>query len=56
MRQNRTVGRPVIYLDETWCNTHDGKANAWIEKDPTCHGGTVGGPQGFAKHDECFNV
>ena len=25
MQQNRTEGRPVVFLDETWCNFHDGK-------------------------------
>ena len=47
MRQNRTEGRPVVYLDETWCNAHDGKDKAWVEKDTTCRGGTLGGPAGF---------
>ena len=50
MRRNRTEGRPVVYLDEMWCNAHDGKANAWVEKDLTCQGGTIGGPQGSPKH------
>ena len=22
----------MVYLDETWCNAHDRKANPWIEK------------------------
>ena len=47
MRQNCAEGRPVVYLDETWCNAHDGKAKAWPEKDTTCHGGTIEGPAGL---------
>ena len=46
MRRNRTEGRPVVYLDETWCNAHDGKDKAWLESDKTCRGGTIGGPVG----------
>ena len=46
MRRNRTEGRPVVYLDETWANAHDGKVKAWVEKDTTT-GGTIGGVQGF---------
>ena len=42
MRRNRTEGRPVVYLDETWVNAYDGKNKAWGEKDTTT-GGTVGG-------------
>ena len=42
MRRNRTEGRPVVYLDETWVNAHDGKKKAWGEKDTTT-GGTIGG-------------
>ena len=49
MRRNRTEGRPVVYLDETWCNAHDGKTRAWVEEDKTCRGGIIGGPQGSAK-------
>ena len=41
-RKNRRVGRPVIYLDETWANAHDGHMRAWIEYDPIT-GGTIGG-------------
>ena len=45
MRQNRAEGRPVVYLDETWYNAHDGKTKAWLVKDQTCRGGTIGGPK-----------
>ena len=38
MRRNRSEKRPVVYLDETWCNTHHG----WVEKDRLT-GGTLGG-------------
>ena len=42
MRKNREEKRSVVYLDETWCNAHDGKDVAWVEKDDVT-GGTVGG-------------
>lgn len=42
MRRNRTEKRPVVYLDETWCNAHHGKELAWVEKDKVT-GGTLGG-------------
>ena len=42
MRKNRVEKRPVVYLDETWANAHDGKAFGWIEKDAVT-GGTLGG-------------
>uniref|UniRef100_A0A1X7VLI4 Tc1-like transposase DDE domain-containing protein n=1 Tax=Amphimedon queenslandica TaxID=400682 RepID=A0A1X7VLI4_AMPQE len=34
--------RPVIYLDETWMNAHDGKDKQWVQPD-TLTGGTSGG-------------
>ena len=37
----------MVYLDETWCNAHDRKDKAWVEKDMTCRGETLGGPAGF---------
>jgi len=43
MKRNRTERRPVVYLDETWANAHDGKNKAWVEKDATCKQGTIGG-------------
>lgn len=42
MRKNRREGRPVVYLDETWANAHDGKDCAWVERDEVT-GGTLGG-------------
>ena len=42
MRRNRSENRPVIYLDETWCNAHHGKERAWVERDGIT-GGTLGG-------------
>ena len=42
MMRNRTEGRPVVFLDETWANSHDGKDSAWVERD-TVTGGTLGG-------------
>ena len=42
IRRNRSEGRPVVYLDETWMNAHDGKTKAWVEKDVVT-GGTLGG-------------
>ena len=44
MRRNRAEKRPVVYLDETWCNAHHGKEKAWVEKDHVT-GGTLGGVQ-----------
>ena len=44
MRRNRTEGRFVVYLDKTWCNTHDTKE---VEQDKTCKDGTIGGPAGL---------
>ena len=50
MRRNRIEGRPVVYLDETWANAHDGKKKAWVEKDTTTKG-TIGGVEGYVvKH------
>ena len=46
MRRNRTEGKPVVYLDETWANAHDGKKKAWVEKDTTTKG-TIGGVEGY---------
>ncbi len=42
MRRNREEKHPVVYLDETWANAHDGKDRAWVEQD-TVTGGTIGG-------------
>ena len=42
MMQNRVDKRPVVFLDETSANYHDGKDLAWVEKD-TVTGGTLGG-------------
>ena len=39
MMQNRADRRSVVYLDETWANSHDGKNLAWVEDDE----GTLGG-------------
>ena len=36
---NQVDKKPVVYLDETWANSHDG---AWVEKDPVT-GGTIEG-------------
>jgi len=43
MKHNQTEGKSVVYLDETWANTHDGKNKAWVQKDTTCKQGTLGG-------------
>ena len=42
MMQNQADNRLVVYLDETWANSHDGKDLAWVEDDPVT-GGTLGG-------------
>ncbi len=57
MRQNREEKRPVIYLDETWANAHDGKDRVWMEND-TVTGGTIGGvhrPSGNGKLENKFS-
>ena len=41
MMQNRADKRPVVFLDETWANSHDGKDLAWVEDDLVT-GGTLG--------------
>ena len=46
MRHNWREERPVVHLDETWANAHDGKTRAWLEKDPVTKG-TIGEVQGF---------
>ena len=43
MRHNCKKGRPVVYLDETWANSHDGKERTWVENDDKVAGGTKGG-------------
>ena len=51
MRQNRADKKPVVFLDETWANAHDGKDLAWVEDDAVT-GGTLGGkrrPSGKGK-------
>ena len=40
--KNQEENHPVIYLDETWANAHDGKDKPWVEKDEIT-GGTIGG-------------
>ena len=42
MHVNRREQRPVVYLDETWANSHDGRERTWVEKDEKT-GGTKGG-------------
>ena len=56
MQRNRTEGRPMVYLDETWCNAHDSKNKAWLEDDKTCRGETVRGPAGLADFELNFNA
>ena len=41
IRQYRSEDRPIIYLDETWANSHDGHARMWVED--ACQGSTSGG-------------
>ena len=33
MRKKRIDKRHVVYLDETWANTHDGHMKSWVEVD-----------------------
>ena len=42
MVKNRQENRPVVYLDETWGNAHDGKYCDWVERDELT-GRTLGG-------------
>ena len=39
MRRSRREKQPVVYLDETWANSHDGTTKGWVEQ----AGGTKGG-------------
>ena len=41
MRKNRSENRPIVFLDETWVNAHDGRERTWVEVDQTT-GGTKG--------------
>ena len=43
--QNKVDKRPMVFLDETWANSHDRKDLAWVEND-TVTGGTLGGKRG----------
>ena len=31
IRHNRIEKIPLVYLDETWANTHDRKSGAWVK-------------------------
>ena len=42
MRKSRSENQPVVFLDETWVNAHDGRERTWIEVDQET-GGTKGG-------------
>ena len=33
MMQNRADKKPIVFLDETWANSPDGKDLAWVEDD-----------------------
>jgi len=48
MMKNRQEKRPVVYLDETWVNAHDGKAKTWVRKTPQRMGQEVE----FENHQE----
>ena len=39
----------VVFLDETWANSHDGKDLAWVEKDMAT-GNTIKCPSGKETH------
>ena len=43
MRRNRRENRPVVYLDETWANSHSSHERSWVESDDRIQGGTKGG-------------
>ena len=38
MMQSKADKRPVVFLDERWANSHDGKDLAWVEDDPVTGG------------------
>ena len=42
MRRNRRENRPVVYLDETWANSHCSHERLWVESDDKVQGGTKG--------------
>ena len=42
MRKNRSENGPVVFLDETWVNAHDGRECTWVEVDQAT-GGTKQG-------------
>ena len=42
LRRNRQEGRPVIYLNKTWVNAHDGIEKMQVEDDPRAIAGTKG--------------
>ena len=33
MRRNRQEGRPQVYLDETWINSHAAPERIWVDED-----------------------
>ena len=39
IRRSCREKQPVVYLDETWANSHDGNTKGWVEQ----AGGTKGG-------------
>ena len=41
-RKNRSENRPIVFLDETWVNAHNGRERTWVEVDQAT-GGTKGG-------------
>ena len=42
MKQNCKEKLPVVFLNQTWDNAHDGKLCDWVERDMIA-GGTLGG-------------
>ena len=42
MRSNRRETRPVVYTNETWANSHDGRENTWVEYDDITSGARGG--------------
>ena len=40
MRHNRREDRPVVYLDETWANSHDGKERTLVKNNDNVASGT----------------
>ena len=39
MRRNKRENKPVVYLDETWANSHSSYERSWVESDDRVQSG-----------------